>query len=125
MSGPLPGTPGGRESRNSGISGGMPGPILLTKNWILPTGIAPFTDSGTYAPTFAVKPWTDDKGETHLLVVDGYAASAEAMQAASLSGILGLNVSLAVLSSKFKLPHDKDAAAMKLDPHDNNFCRKA
>lgn len=54
-------------------------------------------------------------------MVDGYAVSAEAMQAASLSGILGLNVSLAVFSSKFKLPYDKDAAAMKLDPQDNNF----
>ena len=46
------------------------------------------------------------------------------MQAASLSGILGLDVSLAVLSSKFKLPHDKDAAAMKLDPQDNNFAAR-
>ena len=100
------------------------GAHLVDENWILPTGIAPFTDSGTYAPTVAVKPWTDDTGETHLLVVDGYAASAEAMQAASLSGILGLDVSLAVLSSKFKLPHDKDAAAMKLDPEDNNFATR-
>jgi hypothetical protein len=100
------------------------GAHLIDENWILPTGIAPFTDSGTYAPTFAVKSWTDDKGKTHLLVVDGYAASAEAMQAASLSGILGLDVSLAVLSSKFKLPHDKDAAAMKLDPQDNNFATR-
>ena len=97
------------------------GAHLIDENWTLPTGIAPFTDSGTYAPTFAVKPWTDDGGDIHLLVVDGYAASAEAMQAASLSGILGLDVSLAVLSSKFKLPYDKDAAAMKLDPQDNNF----
>jgi hypothetical protein len=31
---------------------------------------------------------------------------------------------LAVLSSKFKLPHDKDAAAMKLDPQDNNFATR-
>ncbi|WP_321493565.1 hypothetical protein [uncultured Desulfobacter sp.] len=100
------------------------GAHLVDESWTLPTGIAPFTDSGTYAPTFAVKTWTDDKGDLHLLVVDGYAASAEAMQAASLSGILGLNVSLAVLSSKFKLPYDKDAAAMKLDPRDNNFATK-
>ena len=54
-------------------------------------------------------------------MVDGYAASAEAIQAASLSGILGLDVSLAVLSSKFKLPCHKDAATMKLDPDSNGF----
>jgi hypothetical protein len=101
------------------------GAHLIDDNWTLPTGIAPFTDSGTYAPTFAVKTWTDDDtDDIHLLVVDGYAASAEAMQAASLSGILGLDVSLAVLSSKFKLPYDKDAAAMKLDPQDNNFATR-
>ncbi len=99
----------------------LAGAHLIDDTWTLPTGIAPFTDSGTYAPTFSVKPWTDEAGATHLLVVDGYAASAEAMQAASLSGILGLDVSLAVLSSKFKLSYEKDAAAMKLDPEDNNF----
>lgn len=97
------------------------GAHLITEDWELPTGNSPFTDSGTYAPTFAVKPWTGRDGETHLLVVDGYAASAEAIQAASLSGILDLNVSLAVLSSKFKLPCFRDAAAMKLDPGDNDF----
>ncbi len=97
------------------------GAHLVDESWTLPTGIAPFTDSGTYAPTFAVNTWTDENGQTHLLVVDGYAASAEAIQAASLSGILDLDVSLAVLSSKFKLPCDKDAASMKLDPEDNHF----
>ena len=96
------------------------GAHLISEGWTLPTGIATFTDSGTYAPTFAVKPWTDETGQ-HLLVVDGYAASAEAIQAASLSGILDLDVSLAVLSSKFKLPCHKDAATMKLDPEDNDF----
>ncbi|PIE63334.1 MAG: hypothetical protein CSA25_00640 [Desulfobacter postgatei] len=100
------------------------GAHLIDDAWSLPTGMRPFTDSGTYAPTFAVKTWTDDKEEIHLLLVDGYAASAEAIQAASLSGILGLDVSLAVLSSKFKLPYDKDAAAMKLDPQDNNFATR-
>ncbi|MCG8683832.1 MAG: hypothetical protein MI892_03085, partial [Desulfobacterales bacterium] len=97
------------------------GAHLINDGWKLPTGIKPFTDSGTYAPTFAVKPWQEENGATHLLVVDGYAASAEAIQAASLSSILDLDVSLAVLSSKFQLPFDKDAASMKLDPEDNNF----
>lgn len=99
------------------------GAHLVDENWTLPTGIAPFTDSGTYAPTFAVNTWTDDEGRTHLLVVDGYAASAEAIQAASLSGILDLDVSLAVLSSRFTLPYDLDADSMKLDPEDNHFGR--
>lgn len=99
------------------------GAHLVDENWTLPTGIAPFTDSGTYAPTFAVNTWTDDEGRTHLLVVDGYAASAEAIQAASLSGILDLDVSLAVLSSRFTLPYDLDADSMKLDPEDSHFGR--
>ncbi|MCG8619398.1 MAG: hypothetical protein MI802_24515 [Desulfobacterales bacterium] len=97
------------------------GAHLINGDWNLPTGFPPFTDSGTYAPTFAVKPWTDDQGDTHLLVVDGYAASAEAIQAASLSTILDLDISLAVLSSKFQLPYDRDAASMKLDPDDARF----
>ncbi|MCP4719590.1 MAG: hypothetical protein GY860_09050, partial [Desulfobacteraceae bacterium] len=97
------------------------GAHLVGETWTLPTGFSPFTDSGTYAPTFAVKTWQDDAHNTHLFLVDGYAASAEAIQAASLSSILDLDVSLAVLSSKFQLPHDKDAASMKLDPEANDF----
>ena len=94
---------------------------LVDENWTLPTGFHPFTDSGTYAPTFAVKTWEDNNKETHLFLVDGYAASAEAIQAASLSSILDLDVSLAVLSSNFALRFDKDAASMKLDPDADDF----
>jgi len=94
---------------------------LVDENWTLPTGFHPFTDSGTYAPTFAVKTWEDNNKETHLFLVDGYAASAEAIQAASLSSILDLDVSLAVLSSNFALSFDKDAASMKLDPDADDF----
>ncbi|MBU0970626.1 MAG: hypothetical protein KKC20_08255 [Proteobacteria bacterium] len=97
------------------------GAHLVDENWTLPTGFSPFTDSGTYAPTFAVKTWQDESKAIHLFVVDGYAASAEAIQAASLSSILDLDVSLAVLSSKFELAHDKDAASMKLDPEAGDF----
>ena len=100
------------------------GAQMITDDWKLPTGYSPFTDAGTYAPTFAVKTWEDEEGETHLLVVDGYAASAEAMQAASLAPIQDLSVSLAVLSSKFKFRYDKDAACMKLDPEDPNFAEE-
>ncbi|MBU1344641.1 MAG: hypothetical protein KKE44_08345 [Proteobacteria bacterium] len=97
------------------------GAHLVDENWTLPTGFHPFTDSGTYAPTFAVKTWEDENNEMHLFLVDGYAASAEAIQAASLSSILDIDVSLAVLSSKFALSFEKDAASMKLDPEADNF----
>lgn len=97
------------------------GAHLVDENFMLPTGFHPFTDSGTYAPTFAVKPWKDDHNETHLFIVDGYAASAEAIQAASLASILDIEVSMAVLSSKFALTYDKDAASMKLNPDAENF----
>ncbi|OGR25888.1 MAG: hypothetical protein A2277_20955 [Desulfobacterales bacterium RIFOXYA12_FULL_46_15] len=97
------------------------GAHLVDENFILPTGFNPFTDSGTYAPTFAVKAWQDNNNETHLFLVDGYAASAEAIQAASLASILDIEVSMAVLSSKFALTFDKDAASMKLNPDAENF----
>ncbi|MFH2061311.1 MAG: hypothetical protein ABIJ59_20805 [Pseudomonadota bacterium] len=97
------------------------GAHIVDDAWELPTGIKPFMDSGTYAPCFAVKTWKDKNNDTHLFVVDGYAASAEAMQAASLCEILDINVSLAVLSSKFALPFDQDAASMKLDPDADDF----
>lgn len=97
------------------------GAHLVDENFILPTGFHPFTDSGTYAPTFAVKTWNDENNETHLFLVDGYAASAEAIQAASLSSILDIEVSMAVLSSKFALTFDKDAASMKLNPDADDF----
>jgi hypothetical protein len=100
------------------------GAHLVGEDWILPTGYSPFTDSGTYAPTFAVKTWKDENNEIHLFLVDGYAASAEAIQAASLSSILNLDVSLAVLSSKFQLRYDKDAASMKLDPEAKDFATR-
>lgn len=97
------------------------GAHIVDENWTLPTGYKPFTDSGTYAPTFAVKTWEDENNDIHLFLVDGYAASAEAIQAASLAPILDIDVSLAVLSSKFALRFDKDAASMKLDPDAEDF----
>ncbi len=97
------------------------GARLVDESWLLPTGFAPFTDAGTYTPSFAVKPWKDDNNDLHLFVVDGYAASAEAIQAASLESALDVDVSLAVLSSKFAFPYDKDAACMKLDPEMDDF----
>jgi len=57
----------------------------------------------------------------HLFLVDGYAASAEAIQAASLNPILGLDVSLAIFSSTFELSYDREPKIMNLDPDDDNF----
>jgi hypothetical protein len=90
---------------------------LVTEDWIMPSGMAPFTDSGTYAPTYAIKAEEDDQGRTHVFLCDGYAASAEAVQAASLGPMLDVSVSLAVLTSKFKLDVEREQQVMHLDPH--------
>jgi hypothetical protein len=75
-----------------------------------------FTDSGTYAPTYLVAPWRDDDGQRHLFLVDGYAASAEAVQAASLAPLFGLEASLAVFTSRFELSYERERRVMHLDP---------
>jgi hypothetical protein len=97
------------------------GAHLVEDGWELPIGGKAFTDSGTYAPTFLVGTWEDDKGQTHLFLVDGYAASAEAIQAASLYPILDLDVSLVVFSSKYELGHDREPLIMRLDPDAEDF----
>jgi len=100
------------------------GAHVVEDGWILPTtGIPVFTDSGTYAPTYKVGTWEDDDGERHLFLVDGYAASAEAMQAASLAPILDLDVSLALFSSKFDLPWNQESKIMHLDADSPDFAK--
>jgi hypothetical protein len=97
---------------------------LVEDDWDLPTGYEAFTDSGTYAPTFLVGTWQDNQKERHLFIVDGYAASAEAIQAASLYPILDLDVSLAVFSSTFKLSYEQELRLMHLDPDDADFANQ-
>ena len=63
-----------------------------------------FTDSGTYAPTFLIGSWKDAAGATHVFLCDGYAATAEAMQAASLAEVLDVDASMALFSPSFELP---------------------
>ena len=78
-----------REARLGNALGGVEGARRRTSSRTAgrrPSGIEVFTDSGTYAPTFLVGSWKDDAGETHVFLCDGYAATAEAMQAASLVG---------------------------------------
>ena len=91
------------------------GAHIAENGWKMPSGMAIFSDSGTYAPTYEIGTWLDDKGDRHLFLVDGYAASAEAMQAASLAPILDLDVSLAVLTSRFGLTWEKETEIMRLD----------
>ena len=42
--------------------------------------------------------YTDGDGRRHLFLIDGYAASAEAIQAASLDPVLDLHTSMAIFS---------------------------
>lgn len=93
---------------------------LITNNWKLPSNIEAFTDAGTYKPCFMVKDWQEN-GETHILICDGYAASAEAVQAASLSPLLDIHVSMALFSSKFELPYERESKVMHLDSKSSNF----
>ena len=84
-------------------------------------GIEVFTDSGTYAPTFLVGSWKDASQATHVFLCDGYAATAEAMQAASLSEVLDVIATMAALSPSFELPCMDEAKAMLLDPDAPSF----
>lgn len=96
------------------------GAHLVEDGWVAPSGLPIFNDSGTYAPTFLVKSWVD-KGETHVFLCDGYAATAEAMQAASLSEALEVDSTMSVLSPTFKLPHDEEYALMRSAPDAADF----
>ncbi len=90
---------------------------VVEEGWPIPdTGLPAFTESGTYAPTYRVGPFTDGEGNRHLLICDGYAASAEAMQAASLDPVLGTRTSMCLFSSKFKVSWDRERLIMRLDP---------
>jgi hypothetical protein len=95
---------------------------LVTDDWKCPGGMNAFTDSGTYAPTYMTGSWEDEEsGELHLFMCDGYAASAEAMQAASLATILGIEAHLKVFTSTFKLPYNREMNIMRIDPHAEDF----
>ena len=66
----------------------------------------------------------DSQNEEHLFIADGYAASAEAIQASSLCPILDLDASLAIFSSKFKLSYEKESQIMHLNPDAADFSKK-
>ncbi len=97
---------------------------LVDDGWKAPSGLEVFTDSGTYAPTFLVGSWRDASPATHVFLCDGYAATAEAMQAASLSDVLDVRSTMAMFSPSFALPCDAEARLMQLDPAAPDFARR-
>lgn len=97
---------------------------LVEDGWRAPSGFPVFTDSGTYAPTFLVGSWRDETGATHVFLCDGYAATAEAMQAASLSKVLDVDCSMSLFSPTFDQPCDVEGRLMQLDPSAPDFTRR-
>jgi hypothetical protein len=97
---------------------------LVEDGWKAPSGLEVFTDSGTYAPTFLVGSWRDDAQATHVFLCDGYAATAEAVQAASLADVLDVDCTMAMFSPSFELPCDAEARLMQLDPSAPDFARQ-
>ncbi len=98
------------------------GAHLVKDGWTIPpTGQEAFTESGTYAPCFRVGCFEDDAGEQHVLICDGYAASAEAVQAASLDPVLDTRTSLCLFSSHFEGSYEREPLVMHLDPEAPDF----
>ena len=97
------------------------GAHVVEEGWTIPGGGKVFTDSGTYGPAFRVGTFHDEEGRRHLWLVDGYAGSAEAIQAASLDPILDTATSMTMFSSQFKAPHHREAGVMQLDPDSEAF----
>jgi len=97
---------------------------LVEDGWKAPSGLAVFTDSGTYAPTFLVGSWKDSTGAPHVFLCDGYAATAEAMQASSLADVLDVHATMSLFSPSFELPVDVEGRLMQLDPRASDFARQ-
>src|SRR5262245_52357034 len=97
---------------------------LVEDGWKTPSGLAVFTDSGTYAPTFLVGSWTHSAGATHVFLTDGYAATAEALQAASLADVLDVHSTMSLFSPSFELPGDVEGRLMQLDPSAPEFAQR-
>ena len=97
---------------------------LVEDGWRAPSGLEVFTDSGTYAPNFLVGSWQDSAGATHVFLCDGYAATAEAMQAASLCDVLDVDSTMTVFSPSFDLPCEAEGRLMQLDPSAPDFARR-
>lgn len=99
------------------------GAHVVEDGFPLPTGIPAFNESGTYAPTYHIGPYEQD-GVRHLFLCDGYAASAEAIQAASLAPMLGLVAYISPFTSTFEVPYHRERLVMGLDPDAKDFSAK-
>ncbi len=97
------------------------GAHVVDDGWVAPSGLPIFTDSGTYAPSLLVGSWKDASGAPHVFLCDGYAATAEALQAASLSEVLDVDVTMAPFSPRFELEVDEEYRLMRLDPEKPAF----
>ncbi len=97
---------------------------LVEDGWTLPSGFAAFTESGTYAPVYQVGTWFDEQRNIHVFIVDGYSASAEAIQAITLTPLLDVDGSIVVFTSKFSLPIHLETAVMQLDTDAADFARQ-
>jgi len=89
------------------------GAHVVEDGFPLPTGMAAFNESGTYAPTYHIGPFKKD-GARHLFLCDGYAASAEAIQAASLAPMLGLAAYICPFTSTFEVSYQQERLVMGL-----------
>ncbi len=80
-----------------------------------------FTESGTYAPVARVGLFEDRDGRRSLFLCDGYSASAEAIQAASLDPVYDNRTSIRLFSSTFQLPIEREREVMDLDAGSESF----
>ncbi|MBP6704581.1 MAG: hypothetical protein KA385_13795 [Vicinamibacteria bacterium] len=112
-----------REMRLSGLWAEWKalGVHIVEDGWRCPSGLPAFNESGTYAPIYLVGTWRDETDTPHLFLCDGYAASAEAMQAASLSKALDVDVTMALYSPRFERPMQDEQKLMRLNPDAPDF----
>jgi hypothetical protein len=68
--------------------------------------------------------WSDGAGAPHVFLCDGYAATAEAVQAASLCDVLDVDSTMSVFSPSFELPCEAEGRLMQLDPSARDFPRR-
>lgn len=97
---------------------------LVEDGWLTPAGMPAFTESGTYAPTCLVGTWKDEAGAPHLFLCDGYAATAEAMQAATLGEAMDVDVSMSLYTAHFELPMAQEQKLARLDPEAPDFAAR-
>ncbi|MCP3956953.1 MAG: hypothetical protein GY719_03785 [bacterium] len=97
------------------------GAQVVEDGWRIPGGGEVFTDSGTYAPVSRVGLFEAEDGRPALFLCDGYSASAEAIQAASLDPIHDCRTSIRLFSSTFQLPVEHERDVMDLDAESVSF----